>query len=137
MSRHRNYTVSTETLVFLLHVRLGAKAWFFCRLSTLNVGALTGLQDKRYSCPIVLILTCRSRSAWSINVLSVCSVTCHLASLRMWHRRPRGGKGEAGACRLRRLCFTRCLAGACASNYRQKRGGPVQHVVPFRAGETM
>ena len=26
---------------------------------------------------------------------------------------------------------------ACASNYRQRRGGPVQHVVPFRAGETM
>lgn len=29
------------------------------------------------------------------------------------------------------------LRGACASNYRQKRGGAVQHVVPFRAGETM
>lgn len=29
------------------------------------------------------------------------------------------------------------LRGACASNYRQKRGGAVRHVVPFRAGETM
>lgn len=93
MSRHRNYAVSPEPLVFSLHVGLGARAWFYCRPSTLTAGVLSGRRDRRYSRPIVLVLTCRSRSAPSINAPSVRSVTCHLASLRMWHPRPRGGGG--------------------------------------------
>lgn len=44
-----------------------------------------------------------------------------------------------GAGRLSAVAAQLCsrLHSACASNYRQRRGGPVLHVVPFRAGETM
>ncbi len=47
-----------------------------------------------------------------------------------------GGDGEGGLSVVAALLYS-WLHSACASNYRQRRGGPVQHVVPFRAGETM
>lgn len=107
--------------------------------SNFSTRALKGSQDTRYSRPIELNLTCIARSTSSINALRPCNVTCHLAWTKMWHPRPRGKKGGrcGGGLSVVAALLYSWLHSACASNYRQKRGGPVQHVVPFRAGETM
>ncbi|KAK2917619.1 hypothetical protein Q8A73_004365 [Channa argus] len=44
------------------------------------------------------------------------------------------GEGEVGALLVVAASLYSWLHSACASNYSQRRGGPVQHVVPFRAG---
>lgn len=113
--------------------------------SNFSPWGLKDSQDIRYSHPIELNLTCNARSVSSINALKLCNVTCHLAQTKTWHPRP-GGSGRevegrrsvvGGTLLVVAALLYSWLHCACASNYRQRRGGPVQHVVPFRAGETM
>lgn len=103
---------------------------------TFKLEGLKESDDTWYSRPIELNLTCNARSVSSIAALQLWTVTSHLAWTKMLHPQTCQKEGGEPLTVVAALLYS-WLHSACAFNYRQRRGGPVQHVVPFRAGETM